>query len=941
MKQFKPSLITAALITSGLAFVSSSALAQQQNAEESANDVEVIQVSGIRASLQKARAIKMSETSIVEAITAEDIGKLPDSSIAESLARLPGLAAQRLDGRASSLSIRGLGENFSATTFNGREQVSLGDNRGVEFDVYPSEIMNEVVVYKTPEASLITQGIGGTVDMRTIKPLAHGEQTISFTLRGENNDIGKLNPDGEDTGIRGSFSYIDQFNDDTLGVAFAYAHMSSPINEERFNTWGWPEADGNSVIGGFKPYVRSAELKRDTFMGVIEYAPNDDLEINIDALYIDFKDDQILRGAEIPAQWGDAGLTQGQVVDGFVRSGTIGSAGNPVGVVVRNDVTIREADLTAVGFNAQYALDDSWSVEFDASYSKVKRRTWALETYAGSGRGKDGRLPETIDFVFSPDNRSVKFNTDLNYGDDSVIKLGNPQGWGWGNLIDPDSSDDQDGFINTPEVEDEMTTIKLAAEKVMDSGMITSVQFGLNYSDRSKSKDDQGLFLTLPQTIGSDGKVIPGSQVAIPAEYRLPNVSMDFIGINQLVAFDAFRFWQDGNYRTYDSRITDPARHENTWVVDEKVTTAFVKANIETEIGDLPIRGNVGVQVVQTDQSSTGTSSRRLNDSAPAGVDGRTLALTPTRGGDKYTEVLPSLNLIADIADDQLIRLGLARTMSRSRMDRMNASSGDLSYNNEANVWSGKIANPELRPVMADQIDITYENYFHEEAYFAVAGFYKSLDNWQQELPKFVNTSGLTPPAGEPVAPLGVLSQWQNVGDGEVSGLEFSLALAGGMFHDSLEGLGGIFSATFLDSEIDYSIEVPTDLNGGTELRTDTITVPGLSKKVYNATVYYERQGFEARVSWRKRTNFLGEVSGLSLVRQPVNVFGSTIVDAQISYDFSESNFEALHGLTVSLQGQNLTDEEFVTAHSPDGTRDIRDVQRFGRNFLFGINYQF
>ena len=242
MKQFKLNLIKAALVSSGLAFSLSPAYAQETDiTSEDDNDVEVIQVSGIRASLQKSQAIKMSETSVVEVITAEDIGKLPDSSIAESIARLPGLAAQRLDGRASSVSIRGLGEDFSTATFNGREQVTLGDNRGVEFDVYPSEIMNEVVVYKTPDASLMTQGIGGTIDMRTVKPLAFGEQAISFTLRGERNDIGKLNPDGEDTGYRGSASYIDQFNDDTIGIALSYAHMTSPVNEERFNTWGFPD----------------------------------------------------------------------------------------------------------------------------------------------------------------------------------------------------------------------------------------------------------------------------------------------------------------------------------------------------------------------------------------------------------------------------------------------------------------------------------------------------------------------------------------------------------------------------------------------------------------------------------------------------------------------------------------------------------------------------
>ncbi len=928
MKTFKTNLITTAIIASGITLGSLPVMAQQNDTSQTEVDeqnVEVIEVSGIRASLQKSQAIKMSETSIVEAITAEDIGKLPDSSIAESIARLPGLAAQRLNGRSSSIAIRGLGEDFSTATFNGREQVTLGDNRGVEFDVYPSEIMNEVIVYKTPEATLMTQGIGGTIDMRTIKPLAHGEQTMAVSLRGEKNDIGALNPDGEDTGWRGSFSYIDQFANDTVGVALSYAHMDSPNNEERFNTWGWPDG----VIGGMKPFVRSAELTRDTLMAVVEYAPSPDLRVNADALYIDFEDNQTLRGIEIPAAWGDAGIRVDETLNGQSLTGTIGGPGSPVGGVVRNDRTVREAELYAFGLNLEYDLNENWVLEFDAAYSQVERNTWALEAYAGSGRGFDDRQPEQIGFSFSPDFQSVNLNPMLDYGDHNVIQLGNPQCWGGGNLTDPDSCEDQDGFINTPTIDDELTTFKLAAQRMLNNDFISSVEFGAYFSDRTKEKQDNGFFLTLPGALDSDSNIIPGYQEAVPEEYRVPNTSLAFIGIDDMISFDSLRFWRDGNYVEFDSRLTDAGRWENTWEVNEEVTIGFVKANIDALLGDVPVRGNVGVQAVYTDQSSDGFSLTSNGVQA-------------TNGGTDYTEFLPSLNLIFDITEDQAIRFGVSKTMSRSRMDRMNASAGSLGYNEVAQIWEGSVANPELKPVTANQLDLTYENYFHAEGYIAAAVFYKDISDWQERLPTFVSTSDLTPPAGQPVAPVGVLSSWQNVGDGEVSGAEFTLSLPGVMFADVLEGFGGIFSATFLDSELTYSLEVPTDLSGGTETREFTNSVPGLSEEVYNATVYYERAGFQTRVSLRKRTDFLGEVAGLSLNREPVNVVGSTLVDAQISYDFSESGIESLKGLTVTLQGQNLTDEEFVTAHSVDGSGyDIRDVQRFGRNFLFGINYTF
>ncbi len=158
MLNFKPSKLTVALLSSGLLSMSSIAFAAEDAAiteqAEEVEVIEVIEVTGFRRSLIESMNVKRYSSSVVEAISAEDIGKLPDSSIAESIARLPGLTAQRLDGRASKVSIRGFGENEGATTFNGREQVSIGDNRGVEFDIYPSEIMSGVTVYKTPDATI-------------------------------------------------------------------------------------------------------------------------------------------------------------------------------------------------------------------------------------------------------------------------------------------------------------------------------------------------------------------------------------------------------------------------------------------------------------------------------------------------------------------------------------------------------------------------------------------------------------------------------------------------------------------------------------------------------------------------------------------------------------------------------------------------------------------
>src|SRR5690606_12580494 len=254
---------------------------------------------------------------------------------------------------------------------------------------YPSELLGSVMVYKTPDAALIGQGLAGTADLRTIRPLEYGRQAIALNARYEWNDYGALNSGTEDTGQRLSVSYIDQFMDDTLGVVLGYAHMSTPYQAERFNAWGYPGdnavAGPNLVIGGAKPYVQSSELVRDGYMATVEYRPHDRWRSTFDAFYSEFDNTQILRGIEFPLAWGgSAGACPGPIAtcrpapllrpDATVEDGMIvaGTFDNVKGVV-RNDGNRRTAELTSVGWNNWFQLDDNWSATVDLSYSKADR----------------------------------------------------------------------------------------------------------------------------------------------------------------------------------------------------------------------------------------------------------------------------------------------------------------------------------------------------------------------------------------------------------------------------------------------------------------------------------------------------------------------------------------------------------------------------------------
>lgn len=905
----------ASAIALGLAlsvFVPGAAMAQDADTAPAgeAPGEDAIVVTGIRGAINNSVQAKKANTSIVEVISAEDIGKLPDLSIAESLSRLPGLATQRLDGRANVVSIRGLAPDFTTTLLNGREQVSAGNNRGVELDQYPSELLNGAVVYKTPDASLIGQALGGTIDMRTVRPLAYGRRAIAAGARFEINDLGKLNPDISNKGYRANISYIDQNADGTLGWAIGYARMQSPTAEERFNAWGYPElTDGTNtafLIGGAKPYVKSNELKRDGVMAVVEWEPSDRFHTTIDAYWSRFKDDQRLRGIELPLAWGNSTLTDFTIEDGLVTSGTWSGTE----AVMRNDVVHRTSTIIAGGWNSQFKPNDRLTLELDLGYSRLKKTEENLEIYLGTGRGAGVGARETaLGFQLRPKG-GIILDPSLDYTDPNLFLITDPQGWNSCGGAVPNC---QDGFVNTPKIKDELKSLRLQATQEL-GGVISSLRVGANYSDREKSLDDRGFVLT------SNG--YPANTV-VPADYLYDPVSLDFIGIPGMVAFDSWRYYNDGNYALTDEAGWTPGRIFNDYNVREKVLTGFIQANFDADAGSTPIRGNVGIQIVHTDQTAS---------SFYAQVVGGQVQSTPVTDGATYTDFLPSLNLTVEFADNTFLRFGAARMLARARMDQLKPGGGvnfDASKRNntdiEASPWSLDLGNAKLRPLMADTVDVSLEKYFGQGAYVSVGGFYKYLENYIYRQSDAFDFTGFEIPDGGTVATYqGLANQWRNGNGGRVYGAEASLSLPLATFTQALDGFGVLASGSYTQSRV-------------REGSADPIAMPGLSRWVVNGTAYFEKAGFQARISGRYRSKFLAEVSGLSLKRDLVTAKSEMVVDAQIGYTFQSG---ALEGLGILLQASNLTNEPFVTYYNND-PRQIRDYQNYGRNFMAGVTYKF
>lgn len=914
------------LVTSGV-YAQSTTPAPATAATAAPATLDTVTVTGIRRGIEAAIAVKKDSTSIVEAVSAEDIGKLPDNSIAESIARLPGLSAQRVAGRAQVVSVRGLSPDFATTLLNGREVVSTGDNRSVEFDQYPSELLSGVVVYKTPDASMVGQGLSGTIDMQTVRPLSFGNRVIAVNGRLSRNSLGSAaNEDAN--GNRFSISYIDQFADRTIGVAIGFAHLDTPLHEEQvglYEPWktdarpGLPA--GTWATDGMKALRRTGTAKRDGLMGTIEFKPNKDFTSVIDLFASKATQEDTANQFEVNTQYngnfpcnpacnysnvsvnGNGTLT-GATLDGAVP-------------LVRGMYNKREDDLRAFGWNNKLMLGEIKLVA-DINYSKAEREERNLEN---NTQLVPQQIPNTpLDLARQIDtigigirqNDFTQMRPTLDYSDPSRLYLQNTiYGSGYG---------------KTPMVEDELKGFKLVGTVPLAfaKDFFSDFDIGLNYADRSKKKRQP------------EGNINLGPQgpTAIGSDLQYGTVDLGFAGVGSVPAWNVPG--AVARYMVFNPAIDQPYLVAKSWDVSEKTTTGFLQGNLDADLSGISLRGNVGVQVVHTDQSSDAFKS-------VAGVQ------SPYTDGKTMTDVLPSMNLVFGLADDQFVRVALARQVARPRVDQLRASTevnvDDGPTNGVRNV-NGSGGNPQLDPWKANAVDISYEKYFGTRAYVSAAAFYKDLSSYiyTQTNPNYdfsQFTAGL-PPSNNPgclapnppctVASTGNFSAPTNGQGGRLSGIELAVSMPFDKLTPVLAGFGVVASASFTSSSIEIK-----DPESSSSVGSDSIDLPGLSKRVYNVTGYYENGGFETRISARDRSDFIGEIGNFNGQRTLRYVVGETVVDAQIGYTFREGMF---NGLGLLFQVNNLTNEGYQTYFAGNKDRPLEYI-KWGRTYLIGANYKF
>ncbi|GAA0754943.1 iron complex outermembrane receptor protein [Erythromicrobium ramosum] len=897
-----------------------------QEVEEPAaveDEGEDIVVTGIRGSIQSSLDAKRNATSIVEVISSEDLGLLPDLSIADSLARLPGVTAQRVRGRSQQVSIRGLGPDFSLALLNGREVVSAGNNRGIEFDQFPSELIGSGVVYKTGDAQLASIGIAGAVDLRTVKPLDSKKRQMTLSGTYTINDNGSLNPDFGADGYRFFGSYIDQNADGTIGWSIGATVQSIPTQiiqrELKTNNGQIARTPAGVIFPRDNPRqgVQSREFKRTSVAGSLQFEPTDTFSLTIDSFYTATDDSGIFRGTETPiASWSTNGGAQVGAVTGsgpFAESATYRN----VFPILRTDTQGADSSIFAIGGNMEWKATDNLGFVLDYGYSTLDRDDVNYESYAGTGRNGSGPA-DTLTFNFNP-NGEYTIDGLIDYTNPANVLLTDPGGWG------------QVGFLRVPETNDELHQLRAEAYWEFDGGFIDRIVAGWLYTDRSKDFDNNGIFLR-------PGAGFVNSSRAIPSDTIIGSTNTKGIG-QDIIAYNPASLLTNGAY------TLQAATDDTEWLVDEQVHNFYIQANIDGEVGSVPVRGNIGLRYVDTSQSSTGTiSGGRVNEVSA-----------------NYDNWLPSANLSFEVMEDTFIRVAYAKSITRARLDQLAAnqninvnplSCSDtnadqipdtvIGFNPPALVcFNLSGGNPTLQPYRSTSFDISFEKYFSPGTAIIIAAFHKDLSDWVINQPTILDLTQQIENAGfgsiltnAPQLATGAFDGPVNFSDGNITGIEGTVRVNFGDFIDALDGFGGFYSVTYSDAKIDPPGQNP-------------IRIPGYSDLTWSSDIFYEKYGFRAKLAARYRGGFLSEVPNFAGGLEGAEALSETILDAQLGYTF-EKEGSVLNGVQVLAEVFNLTDQPFRTQNelfnaggASLGTSFPSRHEIYGRTFQFTIRKSF
>ena len=908
--------------------------------DDAAAELEEVVVTGIRQSQAEALGIKRENVNFVDAISAEDVGKLPDGNIAEALQRVPGVAIQRERGEGDFVSIRGLGPDFVRGTVNGRTYTSGTESfdstlnggaakttgRATNFDVLPSEIIDVLEVYKSASAEQVEGGIGGVVNIRTARPMDLGN-ALGGNIRGQHGDFsGETAPSGS--------GFVSWNNDDeNFGILTAVSYSERSIREDLANTWGylppfdvqdWTirlDSDGDGVGDRgdfFFPSAANSEIfveqrERATINSSLQWALAEDTDAVVDVLWSrrDVASEQFGQISYFAPWTGANSICGGKNEDGGswncsglagleFENHTLVSAPVTSGVDTFTDSRGGGDESLNMGVSLSRQVG-AWSVVGDASYADASGSlTWersvlsyadgvappeepgANPTYIARGiRGTATTRDSAIHFV--PDADDPQLTNPANY----VF---------------------QQNEITQRDNTDAEWALKLDLAYEPADSAVDVMKFGAYVRRRDKSfdtyrgrssagegRDNPVLATSLPNsTMRAPGNFLDhGGSWLTPSDLLFPNNPAVMAGRAANLAL---------------SRIA-----VETFVAEEDVQALYFQTEFSWPVGDMSLSGNAGVRLVSTALDIVGQAQKvRLRESGTIRVPEFFGPVEDFPFDDEYTNALPSVNLRLDVNDDLLARFSYGRTLTRPEFTFLAPT---FAITNPTNFLASN-GNPGLLPYLADNVDASLEWYFDDASALTAAVFLKRVDDFiTDSIGRDVEIAGVT---------WAEVKRPENQGEAEILGFEVGYSQAFTSLPAPLDGLGLIVNVTAVDSELRLKA-------GG------KVPFPGVSETSLNSAVYYDKGPIEARLAYSWRDDFLFDPAGIWGNELYVHEYGQ--------WDFSAS-YEIVGNAAVFVDVINVSDEQELlysdwAAPLRAGLSRPLSLGQVGRRIGFGIRAVF
>ncbi|MBU1311415.1 MAG: TonB-dependent receptor [Gammaproteobacteria bacterium] len=928
----KPAILSLAISLALSAQVS----AEQQGDTSTEQEVEYIQVSGIRSSIKESLFQKQNATSVVDLVVADDIGKFPDENLAEALQRIPGITITRNGGEGQNILVRGLGGGYNVTTLNGRKLASEFAGRDFNFDTIASELVNVLKVYKSPQAQLPEGGIGAVIDIATRKPLQLDGRTIAASVKGI------YESRTEDVHPHASLIIGDKTADSSFGALLSAVYSRKTLRADTYSASGFFDEDegwgvdsagvpvdhnNNGVIDDNETYASkipsymyfaNAQDIRERLGATLalQWRPTDQLDLNFDALYSRYNTDG--NRYQIGFVNYDEDWTPGTPLfsdaefDDLNRVIKMRQTGENTMVELLNISSPRKTDTYQLGFNALYQLTPQWSVTLDAALSEAKNQN------AGDNRFIVARgFVDAIDIDYSTGHKlpDVTISPGLTAQQDYGAHYSYNSGTG---------------------VDDKITDLKLLTNYVPLEGIVSKIDAGLHYVKQTKSQSQfasanpsqfsrGGFYLT------RDGYSFDNSSVFSKGEFELFKIPADvFVPAN----FDNFldgenstspapwpsfdydkllAYYRSLNAEAADKSIVAVQNRAGSYQVAEEVSTAFIELTIEQEMFGLPYMLNFGLRASQTDVTSSGFGydlSKVQLDGQGQPINNDWRQVLPVSYSDSYRNVLPSINFKLNLADNLLLRLSAADVLSRPGLYYLRSWAAPNFTSREQGLPTLAMGNPGVKPEEARQADLTLEWYYGDSSALSGGIFVKDIKSFVTEGKFAANVAGTQ-----------YLVTTSVNGDHGASVTGYEMAWQQSLqdwLPEPFNGLGFQLNYTYVDSSYDEPA-----------LKAKDLPFQGMSENSYNAVLYYEQYGVQARSAYNWRSKFVTnpeDWGGASWIAD----YGQ--LDASFSYDIMPK-------LTLFVEATNLTNSRYWGYVKRED--QVNYLERFGTQLALGIRGSF